>query len=149
MVQPARVVAEPAAVPPGAPDEPVTLDFADVHAAGLAFGLSADDIAKAVHWEYAMQHPESRLVYYLAYDALEGDEFGGWAAVVRPFCSVMLCSAVAKTATCARRSRAVSVAAPRGLARMVPHGSRCLPTRAACPHARWPTRAPGAPWRRA
>jgi hypothetical protein len=123
------VVAEPAAVPPGAPDEPVTLDFADVHAAGLAFGLSADDVAKAVYWEYAVQHPESKLVYYLMYDALEGDEYGGWAAVVRLFCSVMLCPAVAQTATCACWSRAVRVLRLAAWHCMVPRGSHCPPTR--------------------
>jgi len=135
-------------VPPGAPDEPVTLDFADVHTAGLAFGLSADDVAKAVYWEYAVQHPESRLVYHLMHDALEGEEFGGWAAVVRPFCSVMLCSAVAQTATCARRSRAVRVccaARPgtHGAARLpLPAHARCLSARALADARTWRALAP-------
>ena len=93
MKQPARIVAAPAALPPGAPNQPAELTFADLDAAAAAFGLSADEAAKALHWGYAVQHPETRTVCYLAFAKVEGAEYGRWAAVVlvRPFSSVMLC----------------------------------------------------------
>jgi len=148
--QPARIVAAPAALPPGAPNEPAELTFADLDAAAAAFGLSADETAKALHWGYAVQHPVTEDVHYLTFAEVEGAEYGRWAAVVlvRPFSSVMKCPAAAQTSTCTCLSRSARVL--RRVAWLprhgrVQHGLTARPRGVLFP--RWSARAPGAPWR--
>jgi len=44
-----------------------------VDAAAVAFGISADEAAKALHRGYAVQHPATHDVHYLTFAKVEGN----------------------------------------------------------------------------
>ena len=48
-------------------------------AAAVAFGISADEAAKALHRGYAVQHPATHDVHYLAFAKVEGNVYSRWA----------------------------------------------------------------------